>query len=506
MTEKESGGQPASIPSEADPTRAPLADRMRPRTLDEFVGQEHLTGADGLLRRIIESGKVPSLIFWGPPGSGKTTLAYILGRLPAYEFVRMSAVTSGVKEVREVIEFADRSRRLFNRPTILFIDEIHRFNKAQQDAFLPHVERGTIVLLGATTENPSFEVISPLLSRCKVLVLNRLTDENIAEILRAVLTDKERGLGDAGISLDDDALMYLARAADGDARFALNAIELAADLLAKKKPARTAKPGKPAKKRKGLRIDMDFLQQVLTRRELLYDKTGEEHYNLVSALHKSIRGSDPDAALYYLNRMLEAGEDPKYIARRLVRMASEDIGLADPFALVLATETFRTVELVGMPECDCALAELTIYLAAAPKSNTAYLAQTAAKKAVAEYGAEPVPLFIRNPVTSLMKELGYGEGYNYPHKKGVRDLPAEASERSGVGKEKDRTPKTNNQRPTTSEAQAEQEDILGGFIAENYLPEKLAGKRFYFPKDEGAEKKVKELLERRWGKGMSRKR
>ncbi len=526
MQEREKSGGRASQKSQATNARqsveshVPLAERMRPRTLAEFVGQEHLTGKDGLLRRIIEGGKdaegrikVPSLIFWGPPGSGKTTLAYILGTSGNYEFVRLSAVTSGLSEVREVIEFANRSRKMFNRPTILFIDEIHRFNKAQQDAFLPHVERGTIVLIGATTENPSFEVISPLLSRCKVLVLNRLDDAHVVEIVKMALADAERGLGDSGIGIEEDALALLARAADGDARFALNAVELAVDLMIKEL--------KPVKKRV---IDTDVIKEVLTRRELLYDKTGEEHYNLISALHKSIRGSDPDAGLYYLNRMLEGGEDPKYIARRLVRAASEDIGLADPFALVLATETFRTVELIGMPECDCALAELVIYLSAAPKSNSAYIAQDLAKKAVMEYGAEPVPMFIRNPVTPLMKELGYGKEYEYPHKTVASSQEPVAREEGqvqgakgkvqgkgaidqglGAREEKEDAGEPRSQILESHASDFQSDDVLGGFVLANYLPEKLKGKRFYFPKDEGAEKKVKELLERRWGKGMRSK-
>ncbi len=436
-------------------TAAPLADRMRPRDLGEFVGQEHLTGETGLLKRILDSGKVPSLIFWGPPGSGKTTLAYILGSLDNYEFVRLSAVTSGIPQVREVIQFANRSRQMFNRPTILFIDEIHRFNKAQQDAFLPHVERGTIVLLGATTENPSFEVISPLLSRSKVLVLESLSDDNIATLTRQALMDKERGLGESGVTIDDDALSYLARAADGDARFALNALELAVDLLAKEKREK--------------RITLEFAQEVLTRRELLYDKTGEEHYNLISALHKAVRGSDPDAALYYLQRMLQAGEDPKYLARRMTRMASEDIGLADPFALVLAQAVFRTVETVGMPECDNALAELAIYLSAAPKSNSVYQANSAARAAVEEHGAVPVPLKVRNAPTELMKDLGYGKDYRYAHGK-------------------------------SEHAEDGAEEATGGFVAESYLPDELAGAKFYEPKPIAAEKKIKDLLEKRWGK------
>jgi len=435
----------------------PLAERMRPRTLAEFVGQEHLTGKEGLLTRIIASGKVPSLIFWGPPGCGKTTLAYILGTLEGYEFVRMSAVTSGLKEVREVIEFANRSRRMFSRATILFIDEIHRFNKAQQDAFLPHVERGTIVLLGATTENPSFEVISPLLSRCKVLVLHQLRDEDVAQIIRAALADTGRGLGGLKLTIDEDALAFLARAADGDSRFALNALELAADLLQEEAG--------------GSAITLDFARQVLTRRELLYDKTGEEHYNLISALHKAVRGSDPDAALYYLQRMLAAGEDPKYLARRMVRMASEDIGLADPFALVLAQAVFRTVETVGMPECDNALAQLAIYLAAAPKSNSVYKANSAARAAVEEHGALPVPLKIRNAPTQLMKDLGYGEGYRYAH--------GHAEHTSG---------------------DADAAEATGGFVRESYLPDEIAGARFFEPKPIAAEKRIKDLLEKRWGK------
>jgi len=450
----ERSGKPDADTSEL--TAAPLADRMRPRDLGEFVGQEHLTGETGLLKRILDSGKAPSLILWGPPGSGKTTLAYILGSLENYEFVRLSAVTSGIPQVREVIEFANRSRQMFNRPTILFVDEIHRFNKAQQDAFLPHVERGTIVLLGATTENPSFEVISPLLSRSKVLVLHKLEDEHVAILTRQALMDKERGLGKSGVAIDDDALNYLARAADGDARFALNALELAVDLLAKEKREK--------------RITLEFAQEVLTRRELLYDKTGEEHYNLISALHKAVRGSDPDAALYYLNRMLAAGEDPKYLARRMTRMASEDIGLADPFALVLAQAAFRTVETVGMPECDNALAELAIYLAAAPKSNSVYMANSAARAAVKEHGAVPVPLKVRNAPTDLMKDLGYGKDYRYAHGK------AEHTEDGA-------------------------EDATGGFVAEGYLPDELQGAKFYEPKPIAAEKKIKDLLEKRWGKG-----
>jgi len=449
MSEGEHPADSAGLP--------PLAERMRPRSLAEFVGQEHLTAKDGLLTRIVASGKVPSLIFWGPPGCGKTTLAYILGTLEGYEFVRMSAVTSGVKEVREVIEFANRSRRMFNRATILFIDEIHRFNKAQQDAFLPHVERGTIVLLGATTENPSFEVISPLLSRCKVLVLHQLRDEDVKQIVRAALQDKERGLGAFGLAIDDDALAFLARAADGDSRFALNALELAADLLQEEAGGQT--------------LTLDFARQVLTRRELLYDKTGEEHFNLISALHKAVRGSDPDAALYYLQRMLAAGEDPKYLARRMVRMASEDIGLADPFALVLAQAVFRTVETVGMPECDNALAQLAIYLSAAPKSNSVYMANSAARTAVAEHGALPVPLKIRNAPTQLMKDLGYGEGYRYAH--------GHSEHASG---------------------DADAEEATGGFVSEGYLPDELAGAKFYEPNPIAAEKKIKDLLEKRWGK------
>lgn len=436
---------------------------MRPRSLREFAGQEHLTGAEGLLTRILESGKVPSLILWGPPGSGKTTLAFILGSLPDYEFVKLSAVTSGVKEVREVIDGAEKSRRMFNRPTILFVDEIHRFNKAQQDAFLPHVERGTIVLLGATTENPSFEVISPLLSRCKVLVLEHLPDEAIAGIITQALADTERGLGALGLTADDDAIKYLARAADGDARFALNALELAADLLGKEHGG-------------GKRITLEFMRQVMTRRELLYDKTGEEHYNLISALHKAVRGSDPDASLYYMQRMLAAGEDPKYLARRMVRMASEDIGLADPFALVLAQAVFRTVETVGMPECDNALAQMVIYLAAAPKSNSVYTANGAARRAVEEHGALPVPMKIRNAPTKLMKELGYSEGYRYAHGHSEHAGGADTGGEDAM-------------------------EATGGFVNEGYLPDEIAGAKFFEPKPIGAEKKIKELLEKRWGKG-----
>ncbi len=447
---------------------------MRPRSLAEFAGQEHLTGDEGLLKRILQSGKVPSLILWGPPGSGKTTLAFILGTLSGYEFVKLSAVTSGVKEVRGVIDGAEKSRRMFQRPTILFVDEIHRFNKAQQDAFLPHVERGTIVLVGATTENPSFEVIAPLLSRCKVLVLEQLSDEAIAGIITQALADSERGLCALQLAVDDDALKYLARAADGDARFALNALELAADLL--------------GKEHGGQRITLEFMRQVMTRRELLYDKTGEEHYNLISALHKAVRGSDPDASLYYMQRMLAAGEDPKYLARRMVRMASEDIGLADPFALVLAQAVFRTVETVGMPECDNALAQMVIYLAAAPKSNSVYTANGAARKAVLEHGALPVPMKIRNAPTKLMKELGYSEGYRYAHGHSEHAGGGAGGEGAGAG---------GGDVGSAEDAM----EATGGFVNEGYLPDEIAGAKFFEPKAIGAEKRIKELLEKRWGKG-----
>jgi putative ATPase len=423
---------------------APLADRMRPRELDEFVGQGHILGPDRVLRKAIEKGELFSLILWGPPGSGKTTLAQIIARRTGARFFAFSAVLSGVKEIREVIKEAEGQQQYHHTKTILFVDEIHRFNKAQQDAFLPHVEKGTIALIGATTQNPSFEVISPLLSRVQVFTLQPLGTEELTIILRRALGDSERGLGRHKVKIDDSVLKLLATLADGDARAALNALELA---------AMTTPPAKDGHRT----ITREAAQEAIQKR-ILYDKDGEEHYNLISALHKSMRGSDPDAALYWLARMIEGGEDPLYIARRLIRFASEDVGNADPQAIVVAVAAMQAFHFIGQPEGELALAQAAIHLATAPKSNALYTAYTGVRKAIKETGALPVPMHLRNAPTRLMEEMGYSDGYRYPH------------------------------------------DFPDAFVEEEYLPEPIKKRRFYKPTERGAERAIREQL-KRWWKG-----
>src|SRR3977135_1782237 len=394
----------------ANKARAPLAERMRPRTFDEFVGQQDLLAPGRPLREAIERDLLQSIILWGPPGTGKTTLARIIADTTRARFVSYSAVLAGIKEIREVMSDAERLRRTTGRRTIVFIDEIHRFNKAQQDAFLPRVEKGDIVLIGATTENPSFEVNAALLSRSKVFVLRGLTADEIGTIVRRALTDPARGLGAAGVAVDDDAIRAIALYANGDARSALNLLELSV----------AAAPSGEGPQR----IDTARVEQAIQPRTLLYDKSGEEHYNLISALHKSMRNSDPDAAVYWLARMVEAGEDPMYIARRLVRFASEDIGNADPQALTVAVAAKDAVHFIGMPEGNTALAQAAIYLATAPKSNAVYEAYNRAAHDAHNDVAQPVPLHLRNAPTQLMKSLDYGKGYRYAHDEadGVADM------------------------------------------------------------------------------------
>ncbi len=419
---------------------APLADRMRPGTLDEFVGQDHLLGEGKVLRQAIESDHLPSMILWGPPGSGKTTLAMIVASTTGAQFLAFSAVLSGVREIKEVVREAEEEWKYNQRRTILFVDEIHRFNKAQQDAFLPHVERGTIILIGATTENPSFEVISPLLSRTKVFTLNFLKEEEIELILKRGLTDKERGLGQYNTVVEPEVFEGISRIANGDARIALNTLEMI---------VLTTHPDE-----KGIRhIAKKDLEEVLQRKAFLYDKSGEEHYNLISAFHKSLRGSDPDAALYWLGRMLESGEDPLYVARRMMRFASEDVGIADPQALQVAVAAMEAFRFIGLPEGDLALAQAAVYLATAPKSNAIYTAYQGVQKDIRELENMPVPLHIRNAPTSLMEDLGYGKDYKYPH------------------------------------------DYPDHFVEEEYLPENLKGRTYYHPTEQGFEKEIKRRLE-----------
>lgn len=393
---------------------APLADRMRPEKLSDFFGQEELLGKNSFLRQAVEKDQIPSLIFWGPPGSGKTTLASIIAKLTHSEFIILSAVSSGIKDLRAVLAEA-RENQKKNKCTILFIDEIHRWNKSQQDALLPHVEHGAITLIGATTENPSFEVISPLLSRARVFVLVKLTAENIEKIIRRALLDKEKGLGKENIKMAEATIRLLSNLANGDARMALNTLEATANI--------------------SKNITEDIIRKYLQKSHLLYDKTGEEHYNIISALHKSMRGGDASAALYWLARMLEGGEDPMYVARRLVRFASEDIGLANNTALLLANACFDACHKIGMPECAVHLAQCAVYLAQSKKSVAVYLAYEKAKSDVVKYGNLPVPLEIRNAPTKLMKNLGYGKGYKYtPLEDSSKQkyLPAELKDRKYI--------------------------------------------------------------------------
>jgi len=430
--------EPDKEPNEVDAS-APLAERMRPKTIKEYIGQSHLLTPGSLLRRSIEEDKLFSMIFWGPPGSGKTTLARILANETKSRFVSFSAVLSGVKEIRQVIDDARKRWEIKKEKTVLFVDEIHRFNKAQQDAFLPHVESGLITLIGATTENPSFEVIAPLLSRTRVMLLHPFSEEELMAIVKQALTDETKGLGKLAIKIDDDATRYIVGLADGDARSVLNNLEAITAVV----------QNLPEEERI---ITRKAAEETLLKKALLYDKNGEEHYNLISAFHKSLRGSDPDAALYWLGRMLNAGEDPFFIARRMIRFASEDIGNADPRALEITVAAQQAFHFIGLPEGELALAQAAVYLATAQKSNSLYAGYGRVKEIINKTGYLPVPLHIRNAPTKLMKELDYGKDYKYAH------------------------------------------DYDGAYVPQEYLPDKLQGQKFYYPKESGYEKTIKERM------------
>jgi len=423
----------------------PLAERMRPKHVSDFVGQEHLIGKGKPIERAIEQKKIPSMILWGPPGCGKTTLAHVLSEAIDAQFVFFSAVVSGLKDVRKVVERAESEWVVYHRRTVLFIDEIHRFNKAQQDYFLPFVEKGSIVLLGATTENPSFEVIGPLLSRCQVYTLKQLLPDDIKGILRKALEDSENGVGDYDLNLDEDVFDFLVAMSSGDARRALSYLELIAEQY---------------REEKDKHITLEIAENVLQEKTLLYDKSGEEHYNIISALHKAVRGSDVDAALYWLCRMLYSGESPLYVVRRLIRMAMEDIGAADPNALTVCVAAKDAYHFLGSPEGELALVEATVYLATAPKSNRLYKAHKAVMREIQASPAEPVPLHIRNAPTQLMKDLEYGKGYEYAH------------------------------------------DYDEGFVDQEYLPESLQGRKFYEPSKFGFEKTIQERID--WWKKLKK--
>jgi len=432
--------------SKSKPTQdkfTPLAERMRPVELDRFYGQEHLVGKGKILTQLIESGRLVSMIFWGPPGSGKTTLGFILAKIFDMPWTFYSAVLSGIKEIKGVMAKAVDHRKMYGQPTILFLDEIHRFNKAQQAAFLPYVERGDVILFGSTTENPSFEVIAPLLSRMKVLVLNPLNEETLIRILREALTDKKNGLGEMRLRSSDKILKLIIDHSNGDARRSLNTLEITAGFVKKEQ------------------IAEQHVQNALQKRMLLYDKDGEEHFNLISALHKSLRNSDVDASLYWLTRMIVSGDDPLYIARRMVRFATEDIGLADPQALSVAMGAKEAYEFLGSPEGELALAEAVIYLASAPKSNRVYAAFSKAKEDVEKSPFEPVPLHLRNPSTSLMREVGYGKGYSYAH------------------------------------------DFMDSTTDMDTFPEKLKGRKYYTPGSLGFEKEIKKRID--WWQALKSK-
>jgi putative ATPase len=429
----------------------PLAARMRPSNFSEYVGQQHIIGEGKVLRKAIESDQLPSIILWGPPGIGKTTLAQVIANVSSSYYVHLSAVTAGVADLRRTVDEARNRRKATGQRTILFIDEIHRFNKSQQDAILPFVEDGEVTFIGATTENPSFEVISALLSRSRVFTLNALTDDEIKTILQRALNDRENGLADLNVDLAEDALAQLVTLSNGDARVALNALEMA---------AQSVKPEKEGKRK----VNLNDIEESMQKRALLYDKAGDQHYDLISALHKTLRGSDPDAALYWLGRMLEAGEDPLYVVRRLIRFASEDVGMADPHALVVAMAAQQAVHFVGMPEGNLALAEAVVYLATAPKSNSLYTAYSSVQKDVETTRNDPVPLHLRNAPTGLMKNLGYGKGYKYAH------------------------------------------NYEGHFVEQQNLPDSMKKKRYYFPGDLGYEKTIIARLKAWWGEKTEEKK